>query len=221
MRIGFIACLFVCTPLAAVAANRPATAAGRDAAARRGEYLVRFGGCVECHTPWKLDPKVGMPVPDMSRLLSGFPSGAPGPEGTVGQHDIALIGPTFNSFKMPFGEVWAPNLTPDAKTGLGNWTEQEFTRALRTGRHRGGSGRPILPPMPWMDASVLSDADLHAIWTYLRSIPAIENQVPAPEVPDEVMASIAKGYDAMLARRRGAPAAAAGWRPASNGRRAR
>jgi len=46
-----------------------------------------------------------MPVPDLSRRLSGHPSGAPDPVGTVGQGDIGLIGPTFTSFKMPFGIV--------------------------------------------------------------------------------------------------------------------
>lgn len=52
---------------------------------KRGEQLVKMGGCGDCHTPMKLDPKLGMPVPDMERYLSGHPEGAPDPSGTVGK----------------------------------------------------------------------------------------------------------------------------------------
>ena len=122
--------------------------------------------------------------------------------------DMAVIGPTFTSFRLPFGLIHPANLTPDAATGLGNWTEAMFMRAVRTGRHMGGNGRPILPPMPWQNLAQQSDDDLKAIFAYLRSIPAIRNDVPAPQVPDQVMNGIAAGYDKMLARMKGQAAAA-------------
>ena len=105
---------------------------------------------------------------------------------TLSGHDMAVIGPTFTSFKLPFGIVHPANLTPDRDTGLGGWTEAMFLRAVRTGRHMGGNGRPILPPMPWMNLAQQSDDDLRAVFAYLRSIPAIRNDVPAPQVPDQV-----------------------------------
>ncbi len=74
----------------------------------RGKYLVDFGGCGDCHTPQKFDPKLGMPVPDESRALSGQPAKGPDPAGTLGPRDQALIGPTFTSFKAPFGTVSSP-----------------------------------------------------------------------------------------------------------------
>jgi hypothetical protein len=80
---------------------------------------------------------------------------------------------------------YAFNLTPDQNTGLGIWTEDMFIRAIRTGRHMGTS-RPIMPPMPWPAFRNLNDADLTAIYAYLRSIPAIRNQVPTALDPDEV-----------------------------------
>ena len=52
-----------------------------------------------------------------------------------------------------------------------------------------------------------SDDDLKAIFAYLRSIPAIRNDVPAPKVPDEVMNGIAASYDKMLAKMKGQAAA--------------
>jgi hypothetical protein len=144
-----------------------------------------------------------MPVPDMSRMLSGHPEGAPDPASDLAGHDLAAIGPTFTSFRLPFGVVYTANLTPDAATGLGAWTKEMFVRAVRTGRHMGGNGRPILPPMPWPTLAQQSDADLEAIFAYLRTIPAIRNDIPAPKVPDQAMNAVAASYDKMLARVRG------------------
>jgi mono/diheme cytochrome c family protein len=169
----------------------------------RGRRLVSMGGCNDCHTPMKFDADLGMPVPDMTRMLSGHPQGAPDPASTLSGHDIAVIGPTFTSFRLPFGVVYPANLTSDKDTGLGAWTEDMFVRAVRTGRHMGGNGRPILPPMPWMTLAQQSEADLKAIFAYLQTVPAIRNDVPAPKVPDAAMNGIAASYDKILSRMKG------------------
>jgi hypothetical protein len=181
-----------------------AQAKPEDAAVKRGEYLVHTGGCNHCHTPWVFNAELGMPVPDMSRMLSGHPEKGPDPEGKRGAHDIGLIGPTFTSFQMPFGVVYSPNLTPDKDTGMGTWTEAMFVGAFRKGKHMGADGRAILPPMPWMeDMAAMIDADLKAIFAFLRSIPAIRNSVPEHKVPlaaiDGITASFAKVQAAMKA----------------------
>jgi mono/diheme cytochrome c family protein len=180
----------------------------------RGRQLVSIGGCNDCHTPMKFDPEIGMPVPDMSRMLSGHPEGAPEPSTPLTGHDNAVIGPTFTSFKAPFGIVFTANLTPDEATGLGAWTEEMFIGAMRTGRHMGGKGRPIIPPMPWPNLAQQTDADLRAVFAYLRSIPAVRNEVPAPKVPDEALNAIAASYDKMLAKMAGAPKTASAAPPA-------
>ena len=164
---------------------------------KRGEFLVNLGGCNDCHTPMKFDPALGVPVPDFSRRLSGHPEGGPEPEGTVGGHDIGLIGPTFTSFALPFGKVYSRNLTPDKDTGLGNWTEAQFIQTMRTGRSM-GVGRPLLPPMPWQNLSSLSDEDLGAMFAYLHSVPAIRNPIPTPAVPPQVVDSFGKLYEKMI-----------------------
>lgn len=165
---------------------------------KRGEQLVTFGTCSDCHTPWVFDPKAGAPVPDMTRFLSGHPSDAPDPYSELKPGDIAVVGPTFTSFKLPFGTVYTLNLTPDVETGTGSWTEEMFLKMFRTAKHLGGDGRPILPPMPWWGLASLSDEDLRSIFAYLRSLPPIRNGVPSPKVPEAAMAPIDAGNQAQL-----------------------
>jgi cytochrome c553 len=153
--------------------------AGRIA---RGRYLVNYGGCNDCHTPLKMTDKG--PAPDMSRMLSGHPEGTklPPPDLKPGPWFAATAGMT--AWAGPWGISYAANLTPDKNTGLGIWTEEMFVKAMRTGRHM-GSGREILPPMPWRAVAGLTDDDIKAIYAYLRSIPAISNHVPSPTGPND------------------------------------
>jgi hypothetical protein len=169
---------------------------------KRGEILVRAGACNDCHTPMQFDEKLGMPVPIADRMLSGHPEGAPDPASGLAQGDQAAIGPTFTSFRLPFGVSYTANLTPDVETGLGKWSEEQFLVAMRTGQHMGVRGRPILPPMPWMSLKDLPDDDLKAIWAYLQSVPAVRNRVPEPKVAAAVYDEIAKSYAAALGAKR-------------------
>ena len=162
-----------------------------SAAAKRGEYLVTIGGCNDCHTPWKMGQNG--PEPDVSRLLSGHPetlamTTAPQQAGPW----MAAIAGTFTAWAGPWGVSFTTNLTPDPETGLGSWTEQNFIEAMRTGRHQ-GRGRQILPPMPWQNYGKATDADLKAIFAYLRTVPAIRNRVPDPLPPEEASAQPAGG----------------------------
>jgi hypothetical protein len=206
-RIVLLSSAFVIAIAAAGAAyaTKAAKLPQASALAKRGAYLVHLGGCNHCHTPWRFDEDLRMPVPDMARMLSGHPENGPDPEGKAGKHDMALIGPTFTSFQMPFGTVYAPNLTPDKDTGMGTWTEQMFVQAFRKGKHMGGDGRAILPPMPWMDIAMLTDQDLRAIFAFLRSIPPIRNSVPEHKVPPEVFDKITQSFDKLKKRMAGKP----------------
>jgi mono/diheme cytochrome c family protein len=166
-----------------------------DDPVKRGQYLVRIGSCNDCHTPWTFDKELGMPGPDMTRMLSGHPKDAPDPEGRLGKTDQALIGPTFTSFALPFGIVYSANLTPDRDSGIGTWTEQMFIDIFRTGRHLGGDGRGVLPPMPWFWIRNLSDDDLKAVFAYLQTIPPVYNVVPSPKVADETVFHLRDALD--------------------------
>lgn len=179
-------------PVPAAAAAAPSGDAQRVA---RGAQLVSLGGCGDCHTPMRFEPTLNMPVPNRALLLSGHPVGAPDPNGEPGKGDQGVIGATFTSFRLPFGVVYSANLTPDKTTGLGSWTAAQFIATMRTGHHQ-GTGRPVLPPMPWQNLASASEDDLSAIFAYLQSIPAVTNKVPAPKVPPPVFDAIAKSYEA-------------------------
>jgi hypothetical protein len=178
--------------LPAVAGNAPVAMAATGPQATvperlaRGRYLVTVAGCNDCHTPWHEGPNG--PEPDMSRMLSGHPADAelPPPPRPVGPW-IAAASATNTAWSGPWGVSFTANLTPDDETGLGRWTQRNFTETIRTGRHL-GRGRTILPPMPIPMYKHFTDADLEAIFAYLQSIPAIPNQVPEPLPPGPAMA---------------------------------
>ena len=69
--------------------------------------------------------------------------------------------------ETPFGTVYASNLTPDADTGLGNWSAAHFRRALHEGRSR--DGRLLYPVFPYTHFTRVTDADADALFAYLRS----------------------------------------------------
>ena len=76
------------------------------------------------------------------------------------------------ALNTPFGTFYSPNITPDPTTGIGKWSEQDFTRALRTGVGR--NNEQLYPAFPYASYTQMSDEDMHALWAYLRSRPAVK-----------------------------------------------
>jgi len=169
--------------------QQPAQADASDAAMEaapsvvRGEYLVTIGGCNDCHTP-KVMTEQG-PELDMQHLLAGHPTAmepAPIPAGALTPDGwMAMTDGTMTAWAGPWGISFTANLTPDP-TGLGNWTEDMFIAALRSGKHA-GNGRPILPPMPWQMIGQMTDSDLRSVFAYLKTLPPVSNVVPQPIPP--------------------------------------
>ncbi|MGE5216719.1 MAG: c-type cytochrome [Chloroflexota bacterium] len=153
----------------------------------RGKYLVTLAGCNDCHTP-KIRGPGGAPVPDNSKLLAGHLEKSPVPSWSPKDAErngvVAATNGSLTAWAGPWGVSFAINLTPDKATGIGEWSEEMFVQMVRTGKHQGQpNGRDILPPMPWFNMKDLSDADLKAIWAYLRSLPPVANPVPLPILP--------------------------------------
>ena len=126
-RIRPLGTLFVLAALCASAiAYAAAAPKGKPAAAdkaakiKKGEYLTTIMGCNDCHTPGTF-----YGAPDFDRKLSGSDIG----------------------WKGPWGVSFARNLTPDAETGIGYYSEDEIVHSFRTGIKPNGG--PMLPPMPW------------------------------------------------------------------------
>jgi mono/diheme cytochrome c family protein len=178
-----IAILIMTTQIPGCSKNNAAT----QSPVERGKYLVTFGGCNDCHTP-KIPGPNGAPMPDGAKLLTGHPGNLPPPSWSpddMKQKGVAAAtNGMLTAWAGPWGVSFATNLTADKETGIGEWTEEMFIKAMRTGKHQGQpNGRDILPPMPWFNLNELSDSDLAAIWSYLRSLPPVKNQVPFPIPP--------------------------------------
>ncbi len=127
----------------------PALASQADDRLARGRYLANgVGRCFWCHSP----------------LNDGDPA-TPRPE-TLGTGDVL----------DPETPVVAPNLTPDAETGLGRWSETEVVRAIREGVGR--DGRALRGDHPSAYYSVMTDEDALAVVAYLRSLRPVRRSLP-------------------------------------------
>jgi len=133
----------------------------------RGEYLAHISGCVACHSPLSEDymteeltleqlQTIGLAYEDAQDIEDGLLSG--GREFPLG----------------PAGVLVSPNLTPH-ETGLGDWTDEEIEAALRIGVNK--DGRRLHPLMPYLNYFGWPESDMQAMIQYLKSIPAVENEV--------------------------------------------
>ncbi len=149
-----------------------------------GEHLVLSIGCDDCHSPKIM--KDGIPMPDPALRLSGHQADRPAANvdrTVIEKNFYAACDPDFTSWVGPWGISFAANLTPD-DTGIGTWSEEQFFLAIRKGKFKGLAGsRDLLPPMPWPAYANFTDAELSAMFAYLKSLPPVENLVPSPVPP--------------------------------------
>lgn len=155
-------------------------------AVERGKYLVQAMGCEDCHSP----KKMGALGPEFIEELrfSGYPADRPvsEPEVNALRKGWVLMGGDLTSAVGPWGHSFAANITSDP-TGIGNWTEEAFIACMRSGKSKGlPSGRPLLPPMPWMGIAKLNDTDLRAIFAFLQSTKPVQNVAPANRPPQQI-----------------------------------
>jgi mono/diheme cytochrome c family protein len=80
----------------------------------------------------------------------------------------------------PFGTVYSNNITPDTKTGIGGWTDEQIITAIRLGRRP--NGERILPVHPFTSFNGMADADLKALVAFLRTVPPVER----PNTPKKI-----------------------------------
>lgn len=120
-----------------------------EALLARGDYLVNgVVACGNCHSARTSD----------GELIKGMEFAG----------NFVIEDPGFRAY--------APNITPDVRTGIGSWTAEEITRAIREGIRP--DGQVLGPPMAFQLYRRISDNDIRAIVAYLRSVPAVENEVP-------------------------------------------
>ena len=80
-------------------------------------------------------------------------------------------------FKLPFGTLYATNITPDKETGIGNYSDADFLNAVHRGIRRDGAR--LYPAMPYASYAYMTDDDALAIKAYLFSLPPVHEQTPA------------------------------------------
>jgi mono/diheme cytochrome c family protein len=115
---------------------------------RHGAYLVTIGHCMECHSAW---------AAGVSDYVNGLGRGGR-------PFSPALI----HGLAAKWQGSVARNITSDPKAGIGAWTDEDIVRAIRQGIAR--DGRHLNPPMAIQFYSGLSDADVHDIVAYLRTL---------------------------------------------------
>ncbi|HYP63798.1 MAG TPA: cytochrome c [Acidocella sp.] len=83
-------------------------------------------------------------------------------------------------FRLPFGTLYSPNITPDKDTGIGNWSDADFLRAV----HRGiaPDGTRLYPAFPYASYTMLTDDDVLAIHAYLATLPPVHQ----PNIADDL-----------------------------------
>jgi mono/diheme cytochrome c family protein len=83
--------------------------------------------------------------------------------------------------KSPFGTFYAPNISPDAKDGIGAWTEAQFVTALNKGTSP--SGEHYFPAFPYTSYQRISFDDLRDLFAYLKTLPQVAGRVRDHDVP--------------------------------------
>ena len=84
------------------------------------------------------------------------------------------------AFKTDFGTIYSSNITADNEAGIGHWSEAQFVRAMREGLD--DEGKHLYPAFPYTSFTRLSDADLSALFAYLRTLRPSGYQAPANEL---------------------------------------
>jgi mono/diheme cytochrome c family protein len=83
-------------------------------------------------------------------------------------------------FKTEFGTLYSPNITPDPETGIGNWTDEDFLRAMHEGVSKDGTH--LYPAFPYPSYTYLTEEDVLAIKAYIFSLTPVKNTPPEHEL---------------------------------------
>src|SRR5258708_12523755 len=82
----------------------------------------------------------------------------------------------------PLGTIYTTNITPSADFGIGRYTEEEFSRALRRGVRRDGAN--LYPAMPYTSYAKFTEDDAHALYLYFtRAVKSVDHRPPPTQFP--------------------------------------
>jgi mono/diheme cytochrome c family protein len=98
---------------------------------------------------------------------------------TPGQDDRLKLGGGV-ALASPFGTFYAPNISPDAKNGIGAWSELDFVNAVQRGIGR--QGEHLYPALPYTSYAKLKLDDVRDLYAYIKTVPAVDT----PNKPHDV-----------------------------------
>lgn len=85
------------------------------------------------------------------------------------------------ALNTPFGTIYSTNITPDRDTGIGRWTKEQFRRAMKEGKDE--EGHNLYPAMPYTYYARATDADVDAIFDYLKTVQPVRAEGRANGLP--------------------------------------
>lgn len=127
----------------------PAGVPAHDASLDNGEQVFWAGGCATCHAT----PVNGKRAHDDDRYLLG------------GGREL----------ETPYGIFRVPNISPSSDFGIGEWSAGDFVNAMQRGVSP--DGRHYYPSFPYTSYTRMTVSDILDLWAYLKTLPAIENNV--------------------------------------------
>jgi mono/diheme cytochrome c family protein len=89
-----------------------------------------------------------------------------------------LVNAGGRKYDGPYGAVYSANITPDIKTGIGGWTDEQIITAIRLGRRP--NGERLVPVHPFISFNGMADEDLKALVAFLRTVPPV-NRTNTPK----------------------------------------
>ncbi|TMV76831.1 cytochrome c, partial [Thioclava sp. BHET1] len=82
----------------------------------------------------------------------------------------------------PLGKIFASNITPSKTAGIGDWSEEDFARALRKGVRKDGAN--LYPAMPYTAYAGITDADVKALYAYfMQGVKPVDQPSPKTDLP--------------------------------------
>lgn len=86
------------------------------------------------------------------------------------------------AISTPLGTIYSTNITPSKDAGIGQYTEEEFSRALRAGIRRDGAN--LYPAMPYTSYAKFTDVDIHALYAYfMHDVAPVDEHGPVTQLP--------------------------------------
>jgi len=99
---------------------------------------------------------------------------------TPGQDDKMQLGGGL-ALQSPFGTFYAPNISPDPKSGIGSWTEEQFVNAVLKGTSPDGSH--YFPAFPYTSYHLMSVGDVRDLYAFMKTLPSVQTESRAHDVP--------------------------------------